>query len=325
MKKIIISLLALVLMLGLVVGVNAANGDELNVPQHTWAPGHASNPTSTVLMKWGLAAGTYDGSAVTICDSTWTSINGETGYIDYSCHAHGQFFCIWENNDQTGNIAPTATEFSATGGYLAGSAGGRLLEGHVSCPLPPVCGNGIVEGGTPMFPAEECDDGNVIDGDGCSSTCQIEGKIASLQHLWDVEHGSNPYPTLYMKWGCNAFPDVANKCDQYGDTRPVTFCGTPWDSVNGLAVNLIPETPGSERFLIHDLTGGNTNATEVVGGYTNQGFIMEGDVLCPGEVQTKSEILQDSGIPGKGLENAPGLQKPFNPNSEAAEHAGKKK
>ena len=31
-----------------------------------------------------------------------------------------------------------------------------------------VCGNSIVE------PPEECDDGNVIDGDGCSSVCTIE-------------------------------------------------------------------------------------------------------------------------------------------------------
>jgi len=39
---------------------------------------------------------------------------------------------------------------------------------------------------------------------------------------------------------------------------------------------------------------------------------------------TKSGILKDSGVPGKGLDTAPGLQKPFNPNSQAAEHAGKK-
>jgi len=40
---------------------------------------------------------------------------------------------------------------------------------------------------------------------------------------------------------------------------------------------------------------------------------------------TKSEVLQLSGVPGKGISKAPGLQKPFNPKSEAAEHAGKKK
>jgi len=40
--------------------------------------------------------------------------------------------------------------------------------------------------------------------------------------------------------------------------------------------------------------------------------------------ETKADILKDSGILGKGLENAPGLQKSFNPNSQADEHAGMK-
>jgi hypothetical protein len=38
----------------------------------------------------------------------------------------------------------------------------------------------------------------------------------------------------------------------------------------------------------------------------------------------KRDILKQSGIPGKGIEKAPGLQKPFNLKSQAAEHAGKK-
>lgn len=39
---------------------------------------------------------------------------------------------------------------------------------------------------------------------------------------------------------------------------------------------------------------------------------------------TKAGILKASGVPGKGIDQAPGLQKPFNPNSQASEHAGKK-
>lgn len=38
----------------------------------------------------------------------------------------------------------------------------------------------------------------------------------------------------------------------------------------------------------------------------------------------RAEILKLSGVPGKGIDTAPGLQKPFNPNSQAGEHAGKK-
>jgi hypothetical protein len=40
-------------------------------------------------------------------------------------------------------------------------------------------------------------------------------------------------------------------------------------------------------------------------------------------LMTKAEILELEGVNGKGIENAPGLQKPFNPKSNAAEHVGK--
>ena len=43
------------------------------------------------------------------------------------------------------------------------------------------------------------------------------------------------------------------------------------------------------------------------------------------DMPDKNDILMESGVPGKGVENAPGLQKLFNPKSQAAEHAGQKK
>lgn len=39
---------------------------------------------------------------------------------------------------------------------------------------------------------------------------------------------------------------------------------------------------------------------------------------------TKADILKERGVPGKGIDHAPGLQKPFNPKSNAADNAGKK-
>jgi hypothetical protein len=38
----------------------------------------------------------------------------------------------------------------------------------------------------------------------------------------------------------------------------------------------------------------------------------------------KCEILKWRGVPGKGIDKAPGLQKPFNPNCQAPDNAGKK-
>ena len=61
----------------------------------------------------------------------------------------------------------------------------------------------------------------------------------------------------------------------------------------------------------------------VFGGETDERFDWtKFDVLT---APTKADILIGSGVPGKGLDVAPGLQKPFNPKSQAAGHAGKKK
>ena len=36
------------------------------------------------------------------------------------------------------------------------------------------------------------------------------------------------------------------------------------------------------------------------------------------QIMTKAQILKQLGVPGKGIDTAPGLQKPFNPKSQAA-------
>jgi hypothetical protein len=39
--------------------------------------------------------------------------------------------------------------------------------------------------------------------------------------------------------------------------------------------------------------------------------------------QNKADVLKAKGVPGKGIDKAPGLQKPFNPNSKAEQNVGK--
>lgn len=48
----------------------------------------------------------------------------------------------------------------------------------------------------------------------------------------------------------------------------------------------------------------------------------EHQLLLP--LPSKADILMESGVEGKGLEKAKGLEKSFNPKSQAGEHAGKK-
>src|SRR5436190_969109 len=52
---------------------------------------------------------------------------------------------------------------------------GRVQAKNASAPpdcTPPVCGDGIATG------TEECDDGGIANGGGCSSTCQLENTSA---------------------------------------------------------------------------------------------------------------------------------------------------
>lgn len=65
----------------------------------------------------------------------------------------------------TGGMGGQGGEGGEGGDGGSGGAGGEGGTGGVE----PGCGDGIRQ------PDEECDDGNLLDGDGCSSTCELEG------------------------------------------------------------------------------------------------------------------------------------------------------
>ena len=72
------------------------------------------------------------------------------------------------------------------------------------CVVPPVCGNGVQEGD------EECDDGNVVSGDGCSSECQEESLVTCAVE----ENGVTCDNYLYENY-CEFVPDDG----AYANTR----------------------------------------------------------------------------------------------------------
>jgi cysteine-rich repeat protein len=78
----------------------------------------------------------------------------------------------------SGNGSPTPTQIT--------SAQENQTEPPPATPLN-LCGNGQVNAG------EDCDDGNTIDGDGCSHDCRTEGKPSDL--TTGVKNGSPPSGT----------------------------------------------------------------------------------------------------------------------------------
>ncbi|MBU1029375.1 hypothetical protein KKE28_04180 [Patescibacteria group bacterium] len=80
----------------------------------------------------------------------------------------------------------------------------------VSARVPGTCGNNIVE------PGELCDDGNVLSGDGCSSTCRIEGSppptditppVIDYHCAIDIRETA-----ATISWDTNEFADSLVRC-----------------------------------------------------------------------------------------------------------------
>jgi len=88
-----------------------------------------------------------------------------------------------------------------------------------------------------------------------------------------------------------------------------TYTVSIWDFLRGRTILNTANVTANDS-LGNSLTGSDTATVSLT--------------IISKALLTKFEILKLSGVPGKGIEKAPGLQKPFNPNSQAAEHAGKK-
>lgn len=84
-------------------------------------------------------------------------------------------------------------------------------------------------------PPEECDDGNLEDGDGCSATCTLEGALCNGPEHLGCPAGE--YCKLYLPGDCGdseldgvCLP-VPSVCDCPGDVDPVCGCdGVTYDN-----------------------------------------------------------------------------------------------
>ncbi len=78
----------------------------------------------------------------------------------------GGLYTHWASGEPSGGITESCTR-QKNGGLWEDR---RCTDNEkFVCEGPPICGNGVV-----AIP-EECDDGNLINGDGCSSACTLEG------------------------------------------------------------------------------------------------------------------------------------------------------
>ncbi len=118
------------------------------------------------------------------------------------------------------------------------------------------------------------------------------------------------------------------------DITDITLTDSKLGAITPSATTLAPGATATATatytITIYDLPGPITNTATVQGKdpagnpVSATSSAVSVDLTINKALLTKAEILILSGVPGKGIAKAPGLQKPFNPKSKAAVHAGKK-
>lgn len=172
------------------------NNEEANYMHRDFLRSLAYDPVATIPARPACGDGIISGSEVcddtaspTGCPPNETCVNcsscqapicgdcidaGRTIYVGgpgtKACHVFDRDQANCELAWHCGGSGNPATCWYDTIGGSCNGCGPRNdgVNCTNTCIPPPVCGNGVVEAG------EQCDDGNVTNGDGCDENCQIE-------------------------------------------------------------------------------------------------------------------------------------------------------
>ncbi len=141
-------------------------------------------------------------------------------------------------------------------------------------PCEPSCGNGILDADL----GEACADGDIIDGDGCSSTCTIEGGgvcgDGTVDPGEDCDEGDNNNGdgcTFDCKFECPcnlpAIPGVPDlRSQSSGFTRWQQYVGSPEVTITVPFPTTIPAVPPSETANACNVVGTTIELEDQIGG-----------------------------------------------------------
>jgi uncharacterized repeat protein (TIGR01451 family) len=183
--------------------------------------------------------------------------------------------------------------------YISSAAEGGPEVGPVNAspltltspPTPSVCGNNSVETG------EECDDGNLIDGDGCSAVCLIEeecgecdGKVSELTLKYN--RLASAQVQVIQKNGATVFNSTIQPGAQF------SFIGTDNGS---LGTEIIIYVNGNEHARLHTScskpigTGMIVGDFEIAGGRSKYGGLLcEVEPFCGDGIVNNGEECDDA-------------------------------
>jgi uncharacterized repeat protein (TIGR01451 family) len=200
------------------------------------------------------------------------------------------------------------------GGTITATASYTVVESDLPGPLVNIA---TVSGTDP--------DGNTITAS-ATATVELSG-TASLQMTKSADTSqSGPHKTINYTYTITNNGNVAIDSLSLQDDK----LGTISLTTDTLAAGESTTAAASYTVTISDLPGPIVNTATVTGtGPDGQTVTAASESISVSLSQNrwewfKCEILKWRGVPGKGIDHAPGLQKPFNPNCQAPENAGKK-
>jgi cysteine-rich repeat protein len=209
----------------------------------------------------GNACTTLDQCSNGWCTATGTlSCNDNNPCTDDACDAN--LGCQYVSNDQDCDDGDACTlgDLCAGGQCLPGPNSPDCNDdnlcttdacdpatGCTHTALSPCCGNGAVEAG------EGCDDGNLVDGDGCSSLCQLDtGCVILGADVRTLEQGPEKWQLGYCQTLCEdsqttipAGWHIATKAEvgfltkhvKFGSCAAYGICGAYWYGGDSLSAN----------------------------------------------------------------------------------------
>jgi len=198
----------------LLLGIVLANSDFLSVRAPFDMGGFLTVPLATSIDNSNISLDN------TIIAQSWpglsfnTNITGGNG--GFSSRTAGSSWPVFDNLDFTVMVEPPKCGDGIVGNTPGetcdppGSNAGQPNECRANCTF---CGDGNLDAG------EQCDDGNNIDGDGCSSTCGGECGDGIVGNTQGETCDTNPQPPV------NGSPSDLRPCRQPGTDAQCTYCG----------------------------------------------------------------------------------------------------
>lgn len=167
----------------------------------------------------------------------------------------------WQVNIDTADLVAgtyniSAQSTSEDGGFISPLSETLLFELVLPLPTAPVCGDGITE--TP----EQCDDGNALNGDGCSSICQSEAGLPQSR----VDQPSPSVfqdSTINLTYTASSPNGTIDLIEVYYSRNGSSYVAYPASFINGV-IELTGLLDGDYEVysIAHDSTGGIETAPQ---------------------------------------------------------------